>query len=220
MKYSLIRLWLGRSLRAGASAGCACLLAAPTPAADRAAPDAARGHHLEIKALTAPSESQPISATALAVDQRRHGRPKTADVSVVLDDAGLVDAPMPDFLERLEDVNYSLRTGAQAHADFLVYDNWTTETGISQKAGFEMGEHTTPYRLSFSRFFPKPNLPVDNPLTEEGNELGRQLFNDPTLSINDCQSCASCHRVASAFSDTIRFSVGAEGEPGTRNAMR
>ena len=115
-----------------------------------------------------------------------------------------------------ENVEHAFSVGAIGTARLLPS---STETGAAQKAGFEMGDHTTPYRLSFSRFFPTPNLPLDNPLTEEGVELGRHLFNDPTLSINDRQSCASCHRVASAFSDTVRFSVGAEGESGTRNAM-
>jgi cytochrome c peroxidase len=79
---------------------------------------------------------------------------------------------------------------------------------------------THPYRFTFSMRFPRPDLPRDNPLTQEGVELGRRLFFEKKLSINDSQSCASCHHPAEAFSDAgKRFSAGAEGAPGTRNAM-
>ena len=83
----------------------------------------------------------------------------------------------------------------------------------------EMASTATPYRLTISRFFPQPALPLDNPLTEEGVELGRLLFHDTRLSINNRQSCASCHRDEAAFTDARRYSFGAEGQVGTRNAM-
>jgi len=79
--------------------------------------------------------------------------------------------------------------------------------------------NATPYRFTFSRYFPQPALPLDNPLTEEGVELGRTLFHDPRLSINNSQSCASCHQAATGFTDAKQHSLGAEGQVGTRNAM-
>jgi cytochrome c peroxidase len=78
---------------------------------------------------------------------------------------------------------------------------------------------TKPYRLEVSQRLPKVKLPADNPLTAEGVELGRRLFHDPRLSINNSQSCASCHDRTSAFSDVRRVSLGAEGQPGRRHAM-
>jgi cytochrome c peroxidase len=79
---------------------------------------------------------------------------------------------------------------------------------------------THPYRFTFSMRFPRPDLPLDNPLTQEGVELGRRLFFDKMLSVNNSQSCASCHQPEHAFSDAgKRFSAGAEGAAGTRNAM-
>ncbi|PYK60740.1 MAG: hypothetical protein DME21_10910, partial [Verrucomicrobia bacterium] len=45
----------------------------------------------------------------------------------------------------------------------------------------------TPLRLSISERLPKVKLPEDNPLTVEGVELGRQLFNEPRLSRNNAQ---------------------------------
>jgi cytochrome c peroxidase len=63
------------------------------------------------------------------------------------------------------------------------------------------------------------SLPADNPLTVQGVELGRRLFHDPRLSINNSQSCASCHQQPAAFSDPRRVSLGAEGQPGRRQSM-
>jgi cytochrome c peroxidase len=39
----------------------------------------------------------------------------------------------------------------------------------------------------------------DNPLTKEGFELGRKLFYDDRLSIDNMHSCASCHNQKAAF---------------------
>ena len=83
----------------------------------------------------------------------------------------------------------------------------------------EVAAKATPYRFTMSAFFPQPNLPLDNPLTEEGVELGRRLFHDSTLSINNSQSCASCHDARHGFAEHQRFSIGAEGATGMRNAM-
>jgi cytochrome c peroxidase len=84
---------------------------------------------------------------------------------------------------------------------------------------FEMAPGAKPYPLSFSAFFPQPALPRDNPLTREGVRLGERLFHDRQLSVNDTQSCASCHREKTAFTDGRAVSLGAEGQLGTRNAM-
>lgn len=77
----------------------------------------------------------------------------------------------------------------------------------------------TPYRLSVSERLPKVKLPEDNPLTVEGVELGRRLFNESRLSRNNAQSCASCHEPTKAFTDGQSHSLGAGGQRGRRNAM-
>lgn len=82
-----------------------------------------------------------------------------------------------------------------------------------------VASNATPYRLAISRFFPRPSLPADNPLTVEGVELGRHLFFNSRLSVNDSQSCASCHSPARAFTEARAVSIGAEGGAGRRNAM-
>lgn len=63
------------------------------------------------------------------------------------------------------------------------------------------------------------NTPVDNPTTVKGVELGRYLFYDERLSINNTIACASCHEQKKAFTDPDRFSEGFEGELTRRNSM-
>jgi cytochrome c peroxidase len=41
------------------------------------------------------------------------------------------------------------------------------------------------------------NTPIDNPITDAGATLGRVLFYDKTLSVNNTVACASCHREGS-----------------------
>jgi len=77
----------------------------------------------------------------------------------------------------------------------------------------------TPLAFAVPAGFPQPELPADNPLTEQGVELGRRLFGDRRLSARDTQSCATCHRAEQAFSDGRALSVGADGKAGTRNSM-
>lgn len=67
--------------------------------------------------------------------------------------------------------------------------------------------------------FPQPALLADNPLTAAGIALGAELFRDRRLSGNGTQSCASCHDLQRAGSDTVALSRGADGQPGVRNAM-
>ncbi len=79
---------------------------------------------------------------------------------------------------------------------------------------------THPYVFEVPGGFPRPALPEDNPLTVEGVQLGRKLFQDARFSINGRQSCASCHRPSAAYVDPGKaVSPGAEGNQGTRNTM-
>lgn len=48
-------------------------------------------------------------------------------------------------------------------------------------------------------------------------DLGRKLFNEQILSKDSSISCASCHKPAFAFADTLSFSTGINGKPTTRN---
>ncbi len=78
---------------------------------------------------------------------------------------------------------------------------------------------TTPYALVIPPFFPPMDIPSENPLTEESVNLGRYLFWEKKLSINQTQSCGSCHLPQHSFSDSSQFSIGAEGQIGHRQSM-
>ncbi|MCX6315132.1 MAG: c-type cytochrome [Sphingobacteriales bacterium] len=47
--------------------------------------------------------------------------------------------------------------------------------------------------------------------------LGKKLFNEKLLSKDSSISCASCHKPAYAFADTMAFSLGIEGKHTLRN---
>lgn len=77
----------------------------------------------------------------------------------------------------------------------------------------------TPYKIPQRWGFPKMDIPKNNPMTEEGVELGRQLFFDPILSVDNTMSCASCHFPEQAFTDRLPVSTGVHGITGVRSAM-
>lgn len=78
---------------------------------------------------------------------------------------------------------------------------------------------STPYDLVIPSNLPPIDVPIDNPLTVEGVELGRMLFYEPLLSGDNTQSCSSCHIQSAGFTDTARFSTGIDEVQGERNAM-
>lgn len=94
-----------------------------------------------------------------------------------------------------------------------------TRAEAAAKSNALIAPDSTPYRFRFSSTFPRPALPLDNPLTEEGVMLGERLFHDKKLSGNGTQSCADCHDRRHFFSDARTFSIGAFGDTGTRQSM-
>ena len=90
---------------------------------------------------------------------------------------------------------------------------------VAGTASVKQPANETLHSFVFASHFPRPSLPADNPLTEESIALGKALFHDKRLSLNNTQSCADCHDARHAFSDSKSFSLGAEGEAGVRNAM-
>lgn len=64
----------------------------------------------------------------------------------------------------------------------------------------------------------------EEPINDEFEELriekinlGKELFFDPILSINNDKSCASCHKPEFAYGDNLAFSLGVNGAKTTRN---
>ena len=75
------------------------------------------------------------------------------------------------------------------------------------------------YDWRLPKGFPIPRVPVDNPMTTAKVELGRHLFYDKRLSINQKTSCATCHLQERAFTEDKKLSVGTTGEVHPRNSM-
>jgi cytochrome c peroxidase len=81
--------------------------------------------------------------------------------------------------------------------------------------------YTTPLPAHFltTAITQQDNTPADNPITDAGATLGRVLFYDKRLSLNQTISCASCHQQANGFSDSRRLSLGFAGGQTDRNSM-
>ena len=92
--------------------------------------------------------------------------------------------------------------------------------GILISLAFAIKE-TTPIYLETPKGWPKPHYDFSkNPLTEEGFQLGRNLFYDPILSKDGTISCASCHLQATGFTHVDHaLSHGIDGKIGTRNSL-
>jgi cytochrome c peroxidase len=76
------------------------------------------------------------------------------------------------------------------------------------------------FKLEYPSYFPEPHYNfANNELTKERFELGKKLFFDPLLSIDNTISCGSCHAQTHAFADhNVSFSTGVNGAIGTRNS--
>ncbi len=79
--------------------------------------------------------------------------------------------------------------------------------------------NSTPYELPKLIDFPPMLIPDDNPMTQEGVQLGRMLFFDPILSVDSSMSCSSCHLADKGFADGQRFSRGVQGGFTERSSM-
>ena len=88
-------------------------------------------------------------------------------------------------------------------------------------AGNAFADNTDRLLRKASRYFSP--LPAQMPGSESDTpalvELGKKLYSDPRLSINDTQSCASCHPLDNrrAGMDNLPRSPGAAGKLGNRN---
>ena len=93
-----------------------------------------------------------------------------------------------------------------------------SSNGSREAAG--QGTEIQPYVLAVPKGFPAPTIPSTNPMTLAKVELGRHLFYDRQLSINETKSCADCHLQSRAFTEDAKTSIGiTELEIHARNAM-
>lgn len=80
---------------------------------------------------------------------------------------------------------------------------------------------TTPIKFIVPAGWPQPPTDIfaNNPLTEEGFALGRKLFYDPRLSVDNTVACANCHQQFAAFATYDHdFSHGLNNTHTFRNA--
>ncbi len=75
------------------------------------------------------------------------------------------------------------------------------------------------YDWPIAEHLPRPDVPIDNPMSAAKVELGRHLFYDERLSVNGTVSCATCHLQSLAFTDGKTQSIGATGELHPRSSM-
>ena len=64
----------------------------------------------------------------------------------------------------------------------------------------------------------EPIIPEDNPLTEGKVALGRTLYFDTRLSLDDTVSCATCHDPKFGFADGKKVAEGIRKKTGVRNS--
>ncbi len=86
-----------------------------------------------------------------------------------------------------------------------------------QPAAFSQPEADS-YLLNLPPGVLEPVIPEDNPLTKKKIELGKKLFFDKRLSIDDTVSCATCHDPEKGFADGKDIAIGIKGQKGTRNS--
>ncbi len=84
---------------------------------------------------------------------------------------------------------------------------------------FNYANIVQPAYLNSPNIIGQINTPGNNPITDNGATLGRVLFYDKNLSLNNTISCASCHKQVNAFSDPEVKSKGFNGGLTGRNSM-
>jgi cytochrome c peroxidase len=72
--------------------------------------------------------------------------------------------------------------------------------------------------MAIPKGFTQMNIPSDNAFSMSRWQLGKRLFYDKTLSVNNTISCGSCHKASLAFSDSVALSNGVNEAAGTSNA--
>ncbi len=76
----------------------------------------------------------------------------------------------------------------------------------------------TPIQIAAPLGLPPVPIPADNPPTAETVALGRKLYYDTALSVDNTVSCATCHNPQLGFCDGRPVSIGVRGQKGARNA--
>lgn len=73
--------------------------------------------------------------------------------------------------------------------------------------------------LALPEGFPSVKEPADNAYSEAKFTLGRSLFYDERLSLNQTSSCGTCHQQALAFTDGRARAIGSTGQDHPRGSQ-
>ncbi len=90
-----------------------------------------------------------------------------------------------------------------------------------KKKNNETAATPTPINFTIPQGFPIPNYDfAQNPLTEEGFDLGKKIFYDPRLSSDGQVACANCHQQFASFVQFDHdFPHGVDNKHSNRNSQ-
>lgn len=121
-----------------------------------------------------------------------------------LPDSGIYSAAALELPDKLPD-----------YTDFKI-----PESVIGHPSASEFARTNELIEEEEEQFFFSPGMTRNIPaITNEGAQLGRVLFYDRSLSLNNAVSCGSCHLQAHAFADNKAKSIGLKGKETSRNSM-
>ncbi len=100
-------------------------------------------------------------------------------------------------------------------AEYAILENYL----ILPRSAYDYAGQTLPFYFSEGAIDSTDNAPPLHPRLNELATLGRVLFYDKNLSINNTTACSSCHLQSHGFSDPGQFSKGFNGGFTRRNSM-
>ncbi len=122
----------------------------------------------------------------------------------------IIDQGVPEISEKYNYSNIVLPIGLGKASDIFTGNGGPVVIDINTGGGvFNNGDGNIPFD-GMGNFVK---------VTDPGAQLGRVLFYDKKLSLNNTIACASCHHQDKAFSDGVASSAGFEGRKTSRNSM-
>ena len=117
-------------------------------------------------------------------------------------------------MKKLNIINLILLIGSYSctSGDSNSLDTVPTQVDISAYININLNQLENYSNQSIPNYITKDNTPQNNPITDEGANLGRVLFYDDNLSATNTVSCASCHVQEHAFGDLAQRSQGINGQ--------
>jgi len=106
-------------------------------------------------------------------------------------------------------------------AAIMLLFSWACSNGSNEEQNGDnkaAGNEVLTQAKVFFKALPKTAENPDNKITDEKVKLGKILYYDKRLSLNETQSCNTCHNLATYGVDNLPTSPGDNGKPGTRNS--